>query len=258
MLGCRLSAAGLTVADDLPEAGQGVWLRADPVRLQPDLAAVWLLAGARLAPEGRAACALKELFADHGLAYHPASPERGYLLLDEAPQVRFVPPWTVAGRSLDEVMPIGADAARWRRLLSEAQILLHQHAADDHASDSGTAANGLWLWGEGPTSEAADLTPRVRRVYAGDFLLSACARYSGLPCEQIDPTSARIPGSLIEWRPDARLDAGDNLEQLSALVARARRRLRLGLISSLELATADEMLQWQIGHAWPAWMVPGR
>jgi hypothetical protein len=68
------------------------------------------------------------------------------------------PPWqldTVAlaaafGRSALEVLPTGADAGRWRKLLNEIQMRWHAHPVNAAREAQGAAAaNALWLHGGG-------------------------------------------------------------------------------------------------------------
>ncbi len=61
----------------------------------------------------------------------------------------------VLERHIEEFLPTGADAARLRRLMSETEMWLFEHAATRGAATRGAATaceptiNGLWLWGGG-------------------------------------------------------------------------------------------------------------
>jgi hypothetical protein len=65
----------------------------------------------------------------------------------------------VDGRSIEDRLPFGADAARWRRLLTEIQMEWHEHPVNlARAAREVPVANGLWLHGGG----TARPLPRAR------------------------------------------------------------------------------------------------
>lgn len=53
----------------------------------------------------------------------------------------------ISGRHLPNRLPDGPDAGRFTRLLSEIQMLLHQHQAGHRRERGEPDINGLWLWG---------------------------------------------------------------------------------------------------------------
>ena len=54
------------------------------------------------------------------------------------------------GRSIDDILPRGADAPFWRARLNEVQMLLHGHAVNAHRESAGELpVNSIWLWGGG-------------------------------------------------------------------------------------------------------------
>ncbi|QOC21238.1 hypothetical protein IC757_09235 [Wenzhouxiangella sp. AB-CW3] len=245
----ELGWAALTRMFDCPTDAAGIWLRADPVRLQPDLGAVWVDAGARLPPESPAARELIDLFHEEGMALSFADELRGYVRLESRPDVRFMPPWTLAGRSMELRLPVGPEQQRWRRLLSETQILLHQHAP---SLPSLTRPGGLWFWGEGSPLPSDPVSPRVSAIQAHDPVLGGLARWLALPLESPGKHPMQ-PGQMLEWQADQALSAEDNLGVLERLLRRAWRALRLGRIHGLELA--DRQRVWRFGRlaAWSRW-----
>jgi hypothetical protein len=64
--------------------------------------------------------------------------------------VRTVAPEIAFGRPLDQSLPSGHDAAELRRLMTEMQMLLHEHPVNERRARRGVpAANAVWLWGIG-------------------------------------------------------------------------------------------------------------
>jgi hypothetical protein len=79
-------------------------------------------------------------------------------VLDHYWFMRFDAPWQLQaapldaalGASIQDLLPQGADRARWRRLLTEIQIAWHHHAVNAAREERGArAVNGLWLHGGG-------------------------------------------------------------------------------------------------------------
>ena len=68
--------------------------------------------------------------------------------LDAPAQARFAPLWRTANRPLDDHLPQGPRGAEWRRWLTEAQMLLHEHPLNANREARGLRPlNALWLAG---------------------------------------------------------------------------------------------------------------
>ncbi|RFF31950.1 hypothetical protein DZC52_02870 [Wenzhouxiangella sediminis] len=248
--GRPLPAAPLTRRLDRPDDAAGVWLRADPVGLVPDLAAVWLQPERRFGA-GAWSEAISDLLEEEGLALELTASGRGYIALERSPESLFVPPWALAGSSLDHAMPEGDDARRWRRLLNETQVLLQQHrrSADDPAAIPGS----LWFWGGGSLPEPEKAVARVQRIVAGDPVLVGLADWLGLPCRAFEEGVEPRPGDLVEWPSRFEASAEANLERLQEFLRVAWRRLRLGRIGELELSGMETVRRFAPRHAWRIW-----
>jgi hypothetical protein len=107
-------------------------------------------------------------------------PERWYLqLAREARLPEFATPEVALGRDLLEMLPAGAEGARWRALLNEAQVILHNHPVNaQRAARGAVAANSLWFWGGGLLPDAVSTT--VAGVRSEDVELQALARLAGV------------------------------------------------------------------------------
>ncbi len=251
MTGQALPPAPLTRLADRPDDSVGAWMRADPVRLVPDLNAVWMQPGAQLDSASAAAHELKRLFDENDLQFDMPAPGRGYLRLKQAPASQFVPPWAVAGHSLDHVLPTGDDARRWRKLLNEAQMLLHQHLDVEHPSTR--QPGGLWFWGAGELPSRESVSRRVSSVTASDEVLTALSQWLSMTPVPLAMDRAPPSGTLVEWPIEPGLSAAENLATLDRWLKPLWRRLKSGRLPALELASPERAWMVRPMDAWRFW-----
>ncbi|MDQ3288561.1 MAG: phosphoglycerate mutase [Pseudomonadota bacterium] len=156
--------AAVTRQRDVGDAGGAVWLRADPAYIRPDLGGARLMAyGEALGlstPDVEAFLPpLRPLFGDFGFLIDAPVPSRWYLQLPAGARVPvFAEPEDALGADLIDQIPgsepdiarASADSRRWRSLLSESQVLLHNHPRNAERIEAGLApVNSLWFWGAG-------------------------------------------------------------------------------------------------------------
>lgn len=140
------------------DPGKDAWLCADPVHLRFSRNTLVIdAAGPDLAIEEAAplVAALNEHLGEFGefLAPHP---RRWYLRAKRTPRIVTHSLSAVTGRTLEPFLPQGEDARDWRRLINEAQVLLHNHPVNAAREAEGRpAANSLWPWGAGILPDAA-------------------------------------------------------------------------------------------------------
>jgi hypothetical protein len=248
LFGRELAPAALSRHFDRPHDAAGRWMRADPVGLTPDLAAVWVLAQATLGRDSPVARELSARFAEEGMTLDLCGAQRGYLALPSVPECRFTPPWELAGESMDRVWPMGPGALYWRKLLNETQMILHQHR-----SASPWLPASLWFWGAGELPAECPVA-RVRRVHATSPELLGAAAWAGLAVEEAAPEGDALSGSLVEWQPNHSERAEDNLERLATDLGTAMRRLCLGrALQTLELAGEHRVWRLSTLRAWRLW-----
>lgn len=186
---------------ELGDAASSAWLRADPVHVRPDLGGARLLAWGNLqVSEAEAQAfvqALKPLFGDSGLPISAPSAERWYLQLSrETPVPAFATPADSLGEDLLGHLPSRPEGKRWRGLLNEAQILLHQHPLNATRIARGLLpVNSLWFWGAGVLPDV--VRSRVRLLESDDFELRALAAR----VVEEDATSA-TPLRLVDLRSE--------------------------------------------------------
>ncbi|KGM56193.1 hypothetical protein N800_08225 [Lysobacter daejeonensis GH1-9] len=153
--------AAATRQRDAGDAVGAAWLRADPAYVRPDINGARLLAhgpalALDLADVDAFLSALRPLFGDAGVPIDAPDPSRWYLRLPAgAKWPAFVPPDMALGDDVFDHLP-GASAdqsgegRRWRALLSEAQVVLHNHPCNAERLAKGLApVNSLWFWGAG-------------------------------------------------------------------------------------------------------------
>ena len=193
----RWSHAALTrlVDADPAEVRTRAWLRADPAHVRPDINGVRLLAtGGMLGLDASDAHALlpalRPLFGDAGFTLDAPHPARWYLRLPrEARLPAFSTPDVALGDDVFEHTPDTPEARRWRALLSEAQVVLHNHPHNAARLAAGKVAiNSLWFWGGGTLPD--HVTANHPTLYSDDVLLHGLARVGTLhampPCEFAD------------------------------------------------------------------------
>ena len=177
--------AAATRQREAGDAAYSAWLRADPVFVQPDMSGARLMAyGEALSLTAQDAEALlqplKPLFGDTGFPIDAATPSHWYLQLPLGAKLpTFASPDEALGADFFDHLPAGDDGRRWRALLSEAQVVLHNHPCNAQRVAKGLApVNSLWFWGPGP------LPDHVRcdysQVCSDDEAMQAFAALAGL------------------------------------------------------------------------------
>ena len=159
--------AAITRQRDAGDAVLHQWLRADPCHVRPDMTGARVLAIGELGlshDEAQALLApLRPLFGDRGFQLSAPVPSRWYVALPvESKLPAFSPPDQVLGDDLLSHLPDGPDGRRWRALLNEAQVSLHNHPVNEARAKAGKpAVNSLCFWGAGR------LPDHVRSVFTG-------------------------------------------------------------------------------------------
>lgn len=221
-------AAGALTRDFLcGDAGQGAWLCADPAWVQPDLNGARLLAYGQMQLSADDAHALAEpllpVFEEVGMALHLSSPNHWHVRLPPGDTIpTFAAPEQALGEDLYHHLPQGDEGRRWRILLNDVQVILHQHPLNAERRQRGLPpVNHLWLWGGGVLPSAVHAS--YLRVVGDDLLLAALAKRAGIA------TTTRTTASLAEAMPGTLVDLEDVpvgdiavhwMPALQALVAR--------------------------------------
>jgi hypothetical protein len=238
--GKTIPVAALTRQIDCGDAAGHLWLRADPAHVRADMATARMLACGELGltPEDCEALLrpLKPLFGDSGFPIDAPVPSRWYL--------------RAFGDDLRLHLPDGNDGKRWRSLLNEAQIVLHNHPLNQQRAARGQLpVNSLWFWGAGSLPQWIK-TP-LARVLTRDTVLGALARHA--TCAVIAPE----PGELAGFDGHTLVDL-DDAPSLAALAATwlpaLEHALARGKLGQLQLHLASgERTVYRHGHRWRFW-----
>jgi len=174
--------AAITLLGDGKDPGLHYWLRADPVSLQATRTRLMLapLAEDELSTEEARtlAAALTPHLAATGHELLVCHPQRWYIRCPSSQRLHTEPPLAAAGLLTEDRMPSGEDGPSWRRLMTEAQMLLHEHPVNEARAASGKlAVTGIWPWGGGILPTVAP--SRYTDVYSDDPLARGLARASG-------------------------------------------------------------------------------
>jgi hypothetical protein len=246
-----LAAAAITREYAAHDAADHTWLSADPAWVQPEMNGVRLLACGQLQltmDEAMAfADALRPAFDDAGIALEITTPDRWHLRLPaNTPLPEFSAPEQALGEDLSQHLPPGAPGKRWRVLLNDIQVLLHQHPLNSARRARGLApVNSLWLWGGGalPTPLASALTG----VVSDDLLLTALAARAGI--QVLARTEHTVAAAANGWLIDLQdLPIGDIDAVWQPVIDTLRRR------QPVQLHFADgERWQSKPWHRWRVW-----
>jgi|GEM_PF-6238681 len=155
----QIPFASLTASLDGLNGGTGVWMRADPVYLYPDMHSLILQDPTKLNlttdEREELADTIRPLFKDYGATLHTPSSTRWYLQFhDSVPELECTPIYDALMKPVNEYLPTGADYRRWHTLFNEIQMLLNQSTVNENREYYGLQpVNSLWFWGLGKSPE---------------------------------------------------------------------------------------------------------
>ncbi|MEW5943914.1 MAG: phosphoglycerate mutase [Pseudomonadota bacterium] len=209
--------ASLALLADGGPRGNGNWLRADPVHLSLQRDRLILADSDSFSlsgPEARTlADTLNHHFSAEGLEFLPLHPLRWYLRLQTVSDMQTVPLPEARGRDVRTMLPRGKDALRWSGILTEIQMLFHDHPVNEAREARGELPiNSVWLWGGGRLPER--LGRPFDKVWADDPLALGLASAAG-------SIRATLPPSAEDWLAAA--SAGSHLVVLDSLRPAAQR-----------------------------------
>lgn len=249
-----LPAAALIRQSVAGDAGDALWLSADPAWVQPELNGARLLACGNLGlgvEDSRSLVdALAETFEAEGMNLLVGDAQHWQLRLPGYVEVPSFPePEDALGADLFEQLPKGEEGRRWRALINEAQVVLHNHPVNRIRAARGLPpVNSVWLWGPGALPEWVECG--LSHIYSDDLLAWALAHRANVDVQSrtmfVPSSHARAAStySLLDlqdiqpsaferdWWPaiEAHLTAGTEIRLAFAdgvrMVLRKRHRLR--------------------------------
>ncbi len=122
---------------------------------------------------------LNEHFAQDGISFEFAQPNRWYCHFKELPMVNTVSFTAAVGHDVTACRPVGVDTRRWRSKLAEIEMLLFEHPVNEARQARGELpVNTLWLWGEGDCENS--LTVPELNIVSDDFYTQSLASHCKL------------------------------------------------------------------------------
>lgn len=251
--GRSLAAAAITRQYAANDAGQHVWLCADPSRAETDINGARLMACGNLdlsADEAeQLASPLRPLLGDFGALLEVTTANRWHLRLPVGARLPdFNSPDAVLGDDLLRHLEGAGEKRRWRRMFNEVQTELHQHPVNAARQQRDQApCNALWFWGAGtlPAWVKTDLDS----VFSDDPLVlglatQAKARPNLLPA--FDDASEALDSEVLLDLGQHAIDA-DAWQELLVLLRRRR-------VDELHLLFASgERYRLRRSHRWRFW-----
>lgn len=251
------------------DPGATCWMHADPVHLalQRDHFTLTHPAPLRLNDEERETLLfdINRHFVEDGLHFCQSETGDWYLRMDETPQLQTAMLGEALGHDVREFQPQGADAARWKRIQNELQMLLHEHPVNHAREARGLpAVNSLWLWGQGRLTPYTGNSP-FTAVVAEDPFVRGLAAHTGVtryPLAALDPLTALDGDATLDAMLGADalivMDAHD--AACAARVTAMRDALRHRRLRRLKLSIVlrDRLLVTELGplDAWKLWRRP--
>jgi hypothetical protein len=173
-LGTDLPTAATALRGENLDPGTRYWFCTDPVHVEVGLDSLRLADPTLLSIDRAEADALIATLAAHfhdqDFIWHAPSPRRWYLGITDIPQIVTTPINDARTKAFADAMPQGAHAARWRGVLNEIQMVLHEHPVNEARAARGLPPiNGVWIAEGGTWAAPRTDGPRTNMdCYADD------------------------------------------------------------------------------------------
>ncbi len=159
------SLFNLTIDGDFPSAALTMlaqntydrslnYMSADPVHMQADMDHAVLTSSIDLAiteDEAETFCEiLNQHFSQDGISFIKIDKDRWVLSSQDNTQIITTPLTDAVGRNINFILPEGESARYWKKMLTEAQMLMHSHDINVARENAGKQTiNSLWFHGSG-------------------------------------------------------------------------------------------------------------
>jgi hypothetical protein len=201
-----LPIAAISALADGLQAQAGYWLRADPVHLVMQRDAFSLGEPMPLALSATEVNSilhtLNTHFAEDGFAFLLGQSGQWYLHTAQTPEMTTVLPAVAMQQNVHQHMPSGPDAAKWRGVINEIQMLLHSHPVNAQRElQKDLVINSVWISGGGVLPQALSaLKPYYKEsanCFAGNnHFYAGLALWLNLPFLRINHVSELFTKSV--------------------------------------------------------------
>lgn len=168
------------------------YMHADPVHLRADMDQAVLTSSADLDINNEESIALCETLNQHftqdGLTFFLLNKDQWFVSSKDKIEMSTTPLVDATGRNVNFILPKGKDSMYWKKMLTEAQMLLHAHDINVARENSGQLSiNSLWFHGCGEMQEID--TCEVSSLCSNHDMLKGLA--SQLKCDHM-----KVPDSV--------------------------------------------------------------
>lgn len=123
-------------------------------------------------------------------------------------------PEAAAAHELQLALPRGSDSGEVRRLMTELQMLLHDHSVNDSRARRGLPAiNAIWIWGQGVVTESAPAKILPTMFSDDPYARGICAVHSH-PSMPMPVTADALISAIGESNRAVAVVPVDDLESL--------------------------------------------
>jgi hypothetical protein len=242
------------------EPGPSYVLRADPVSLvagRNDVALAARIDDLAADEAGAIMATLGAHFSGDGITFHAPRPDAWFILQDRAPDMTTTPLASVRG-AIYPWLPAGGDAPRWRRWLSEMQMLLHAHPVNAAREARGRVpVTGVWIWDGGRVVDVPRDNPAAVFAPAGGDgdVARGLARLRGALAAPTPGSFAALPAGDDAIVVLNRFSEADAPRWLADWFEPAVAALERGMLASLSLLAdgSGTAVAWHAAR--PTWRV---
>lgn len=243
------------------EAGE--WLHADPVHFAAGLNEVSLVPlRGDAAPSDTEMDALTPMLAAHfiGSGFDVHRGAHGWLICAAQPyRTETVVAEYARTHEWGEVLPSGEGAGELRRWMTEAQMLLHDHAVNDARAARGLPAmNALWLWGSGRV-DASPVGSDVACLGRNAYLRGLCLVHDWRAPTAVHSVQELLAVARDRARTVAVVEAHDLNEFESQYLSALVEALRTGVVERITLALDEwriDIDRWRWRRFWRGALSP--
>lgn len=177
--------AAICASIDGLDVGEAYWLRADPVHFVMQRDCFSLSEPVPLSVSqgyaGQMLARLNQHFAQDGLAFYMGQSGAWYVRANQTQQIKTSLPSVAIDKNVHHFMPDGQDSAKWKAVLNEVQMLLHEHPANTQREVNGeVAVNSVWFSGGGELPPVSLAANEVDLVVAQSPLYHGFAKQTGI------------------------------------------------------------------------------